>query len=99
MSCDGVDFVGISAKPNPPLPATHSESTRAVALCSFNPNGLDGVTDGVGYVDMTGTLYYAGTSPIPIKIKFTSAKIGGGYLVEDPEQKLVIKGTFKVTLK
>jgi hypothetical protein len=53
----------------------------------------------VGYVDMTGTLYYVGTSPIPTKIKFASAKIGGGYLVEDPEQKLVIKGTFKVTLK
>lgn len=100
MSCSGANFVGIAAHVNQPPPAAYSQSTKAIALCSFNPNGLDGVTDGVGYIDMTGTMYYVNTSLSPTKIRMTSAKIGGAYFVEAPDQpKLVVKGTFMATLK
>lgn len=100
MHCDGASFVGIAAHVNQPPPAAYSQSTKAIALCSFNPYGLDGVTDGVGYIDMTGTMYYVNTSPSPTKIKIASAKIGGAYFVEPPDQpKLVVKGTFMATLR
>jgi hypothetical protein len=100
MSCDGADFVAIAAHVNQPPPATYSQTTKAIALCSFNPDGLGTATDGVGYLDMTGTMYYVNTSPVPTKIKITSAKIGGAYFVVAPDQpKLVVKGTFAATLK
>ena len=99
MSCSGNNFVGISSKPDDPLPATYSRSVKGVALCSFNPDGITNTEiDGVGYLMMTSTerMTDAGGN-LPTKMYVSSATVGGGIFV-DFGNRLVFKGTLTATL-
>ncbi len=98
LSCSGNDFVGISSKPDDPLPATYSRSMKGVALCSFNPDGIGTDSDGVGYLMMTATERMTDTGGnLSTKMYVSSATVGGGIFV-DFGSRLVFKGTLTATL-
>jgi hypothetical protein len=97
LSCSGSEFLQIADLPGNPVPFPHIENLSGVALCAFNPNELDGVTDGIAYFSASG--YSKKLSDIPSDVgKFVlSGTIGGGF--NQAGNSFVFKGSFGSVLK
>ena len=90
MSCESFNVISTNSKP-PSL----TNSVRMAATCGFNPNGIDGVTDGVAYLALKGTTYRkALTDAAPYKAVYTGT-FGGGY--NTPGDSLTFTGTIGST--
>ncbi len=97
LTCSSSDFRQIATWPDDPMPFPHIENLRGVALCAFNPNGIDGTTDGIAYLHMSGASKKLTDAPAAIE-KFTfSGTVGGAY--NGIDDNLVFKGSFATVLK
>jgi hypothetical protein len=97
MTCPASEFRQIATNPDDPEPFPHVENLKGVALCAFNPNGVDGTTDGVAYLHMTGTLTKLTDEPSAIGKFVFSGTAGGAYNLAD--NNFVFKGSFGTVLK
>jgi hypothetical protein len=97
VSCPGSEFLQVSDLPGNPVPFPHIENLRGLALCAFNPNGLDGVTDGIAYFSASG--YSKKLTDIPADVgKFVLwGSIGGAF--NQAGNSFVFKGSFGSVLK
>ena len=75
----------------------HQENLKAVALCAFNPNGVDGTTDGVAYLHMTGYLKKLSDLPDDIGKYVLSGTLGGGF--DQGGDNFIFKGSFGTVAK
>jgi hypothetical protein len=97
LTCSGDQFLRIATNPDDPEPFPHAENLGGVALCAFNPNGIDGATDGIAYLHMRGTLKKLTEEPSDVE-KFVFTGTFGGAFNSD-ESNLVFKGPFGTVLK
>ena len=94
VSCSGGDFVAISDKP-PGSAYPQIMNVKGIALCAFNPNNVDGVTDGLAYLVINGPETEIALNTAS-KFVF-SGTIGGGLNQEG--NNFVFKGSYGALLK
>ena len=97
LTCSGDQLLRIATNPDDPEPFPHMENLGGVALCAFNPNGIDGMTDGIAYLHMKGTSRKLSEEPSDVE-KFVFTGTFGGAFNSD-ESNLVFKGPFGTVLK
>ncbi len=97
ITCPASEFRQIATDPDDPEPYPHVENLKAVILCAFNPNGVDGNTDGVAYLDMKGTSTKLTVQPNAIGKFVFSGTVGGAY--NQADNNFVFKGSFGTVLK
>ena len=97
LTCSGDQFLRIATNPDDPDPFPHPENLGGVAFCAFNPNGIDGTTDGIAYLHMKGTARKLTEVPSDVE-KFVFTGTFGGAFNSD-ESNLVFKGPFGTVLK
>ena len=97
VSCPGSEFIQLGDLPGNPVPFPHIENLRGVALCTFNPNGVDGVTDGIAYFTASGYSKKLSESPSDVGKFVLSGTIGGGF--NEAGNSFVFKGSFGSVLK
>ena len=93
ISCSGENFRGISKRPASPTYPLKT-SFKAVFLCTFNPEGVGGETDGVAYLGMNGTQHETAEN-VPSKFTISGTIIGGFNGVED---NFLFKGSYGTKL-
>ena len=96
VSCPGSEFAQIATDPDGD-PPRHTENLGGVALCAFNPNGIDEATDGVAYLQLRGTLTKLSDVPSDIEKIVLNGTCGGAF--NSDESNLVFKGPFGTVLK
>ncbi len=96
VTCSGSEFAQIATDPDED-PYPHVENLKALALCAFNPNGIDGTTDGIAYLQMGGTLRKLTDQPTDIEKLVLNGTLGGAFNSDD--SNLVFKGPFGTVLK
>ena len=97
LTCSGGEFLRIATNPDDPEPFPHMENLGGVALCAFNPNGIDGTTDGVAYLHMKGTSRKLTEQPSDVEKFVLNGTAGGAYTQTD--NNLVFKGSFGTMLR
>jgi hypothetical protein len=96
VSCSGSEFAQIATDPDGD-PYPHTENLGIVALCAFNPNGIDVTTNGIGYLHMKGNLRKLSELPTDIEKIVLTGTLGGAFNSDD--NNLVFKGPFGTVLK
>jgi len=96
VTCSGSEFAQIATDPDGD-PYPHIENMKALALCAFNPNGIDGTTDGIAYLQMGGTLKKLTGQPTDIERLVLNGTLGGAY--NQADNNFVFKGSFGTVLK
>ena len=97
LTCSGDQLLRIGTDPDDPEPFPHMENLGGVALCAFNPNGIDGTTDGIAYLDMKGTSRKMSEEPSDVEKFVLTGTFGGAF--NSDESNLVFKGPFGTVLK
>ena len=97
LTCSGDELLRIGTNPDDPEPFPHMENLGGVALCAFNPNGIDGTTDGIAYLHMKGTSRKLSDLPSDIEKFVLNGTLGGAFNSND--SNLVFKGPFGTVLK
>jgi hypothetical protein len=96
VTCSGTEFAQIATDPDGD-PYPHIENIKALALCAFNPNGIDGTTDGIAYLQMGGTIKKLTGQPTDIERLVLTGTLGGAY--NQADNNFVFKGSFGTVLK
>ena len=89
ISCLGENFRGISKRPASPIYPLKT-GFKAVFLCTFNPEGIGGETDGVAYLGMNGSETET-TENVPSKFTISGTIMGGFNGVDD---NFLFKGSY-----
>jgi hypothetical protein len=89
VTCPGSQFAQIATDPDGD-PYPHIENLKVLALCSFNPNEIDGMTDGIAYLQMGGNLKKLSDLPNDIERLVFNGTLGGAYSSAD--SNFVFKG-------
>lgn len=97
LTCSGDQLLRIATNPDDPEPFPHAENLGGVALCAFNPNGIDEATDGIAYLHMRGTSRKLSDLPSDIEKFVLNGTLGGAFNSDD--SNLVFKGPFGTVLK
>jgi len=93
ISCPGEGFVSISTKP-PGDTYPQKMDIKSLALCAFNPNGVDGITDGVAHLGMNGTATDIALDTISKIV--ASGTLAGGFNQEG--NNFVFRGSYGTVL-
>jgi len=96
FACSGSEFAQIATDPDGD-PYPHTENLGIVALCAFNPNGIDVTTNGIGYLHMKGNLRKLSEVLNDIEKIVLTGTLGGAFNLDD--DNLVFKGPFGTVLK
>ena len=94
ISCSGRDFVSISDRP-PGSTYPMNMNIKGIALCVFNPNSIDGLTDGLAYLVINGTETEIAVNTAS-KFVFSGTLSGG---LNQEGNNFVFKGPFGAVLK
>ena len=96
VTCSGSEFAQIATDPDGD-PYPHTENLGIVALCAFNPNGIDVTTNGIGYLHMKGNLRKLSEVLNDIEKIVLSGTAGGVY--NETDNNFIFKGSFGTLLK
>jgi hypothetical protein len=96
VTCPGSQFAQIATDPDED-PYPHTENLGIVALCAFNPNGIDVTTNGIAYLHMKGNLRKLSEGLNDIEKIVLTGTLGGAFNSDD--NNLVFKGPLGTVLK
>jgi len=95
VTCPGSQFAQIATDPDED-PYPHIENLGTVALCAFNPNGIDQTPNGIAYLHMRGNLKKLSDQPSDIERLVFNGTLGGAY--NSADNNFVFKGPLGTVL-
>jgi hypothetical protein len=96
LTCSGDQLLRIATNPDDPEPFPHAENLGGVALCAFNPNGIDQTPNGIAYLHMRGNLKKLSDQPSDIERLVFNGTLGGAY--NSADNNFVFKGPLGTVL-